>query len=134
MIIGSHGFTHRILTNLSQTELIYELKESKRLIEKNLGQKIEYFSVPRGFYNQRITKVAKEVGYKAVFTSNPKDNDGFRFGRIAVRRNWDLEYFKKVINSGLSLKHKVQEAVKSSFKKILGAKNYYRIREIILKK
>lgn len=134
MIIGSHGMTHRILTELSDKEIDYELRQSKKVLEDNLNHPINYFSIPRGFYNQIIIKKAKEIGYKAVFTSNPKDNDGFKFGRITIKRNWDLGYFIKVVNNGYPLKDKIEEMMKSSSKRILGTKRYDKFRSWILNK
>jgi len=134
MVIGSHGMTHRILTELDDKELDYELSESKKLLEKNLGQPIDYLSIARGFHNKKIIDKVREIGYRAVFTSNPSDNDGFKFGRIPVRGNWSLEYFIRVLNNGLSFRDKTEELIKKSSKRILGAGYYDKIRTKILKK
>lgn len=150
MIIGSHGMTHRILIGLSDVELDYELKESKRILEEKLRQKIECFSIPRGFYNRKIIEIAKKAGYTQVFTSNPKDNgkmgqtlkssispyfpnDRFKLGRIAVKADWDLEYFARVLEKGLPFTHAAKELVKNASKRLLGAKNYDRLRAKVLR-
>lgn len=133
MIIGSHGMTHKILTGISEGDLDYEIRISKKILEDKLKCTIDYFSVPRGFYNQDVIKQAKNNGYKNIFTSNPKDDDGFRIGRIPVKGSWDMEYFIKVLNNGLSPKDKMVEMLKGSSKKILGVKNYDRLRTKILK-
>lgn len=134
MIIGSHGMTHKILTELDDKELNYELKESKRTLGEKLGQAVEYLSIPRGFYNKKIINLAKEAGYRVVFTSNPKDNDGFRIGRIPVKGNWDIRYFTSVLNNGFSVKGRAEELIKNASKKILGTKNYDKLRNRILSK
>jgi len=134
MIIGSHGMTHKILTELGDRALSYELKASKKFLEDNLGIPVDYFSIPRGFYNKKVISKAKESGYKAVFTSNPKDNDNFKFGRIAVMANWNLDKFIDVVNNGFSLKEKTGEFIKSYSKRLLGNKNYDRLRTMILKR
>ena len=133
MYIGSHGMTHRILTELNDADMEYELRKSKQLLEKNLACSSDYLSIPRGFYNQKVIAKAKEAGYKAIFTSNPKDNDGFTFGRIAVKGNWDTNYFIRVTKKGLSLKDKTKELLKNTSKKILGAKTYDTLRTTLLK-
>jgi len=134
MIIGSHAMTHRILTELSDADLDYELRESKKILEDNLGCPIDFFSVPRGFYNKKVIKKAKEAGYKAVFTSKPSDNDGYRLGRIAVKGSWSLGYFKRALINGLSFNDRVIEKIKDSSKLLLGVKNYDRLRSLALKK
>lgn len=132
MVIGSHGMAHRILTVLDDDELNDELRMSKAMIEDNLKHSIDYISIPRGFYNKKIIDKAKEFGYKAVFTSNPMDSDGFKLGRIVVRRDWGLNYFDKAINNNLPFKNKIGEALKNSAKRMLGAKNYDKIRTQLL--
>lgn len=134
MIIGSHGMTHKILVGLNENDLDYEIRISKRILEDDLACQIDYFSVPRGFCNENVIKHIKENNYKAVFTSNPKQSDDFVFGRIAVKGNWNLEYFIKVLNDKLSFKDKTQEIIKNAAKLILGANNYDKVRTMILKK
>ena len=132
MIIGSHGMSHRILTELNDEELDYELKESKKILEENLNKQAEYLSIPRGFYNQKVIAKAKDAGYRAVFTSSAGDSDEFKFGRIPVKGSWGLAYFSKITNSGPSLKDKGEELIKNASKKMLGAKNYDKLRTVIL--
>jgi len=134
MVIGSHGMTHRILTELNDAELDYELSESKKILEQKLGAGVEYLSIPRGFTNKNVIEKVKKVGYKAVFTSNPKDSDGYKRGRIPVKSNWSIEYFARVMKNGPSLKDRAGEWVKGLSKKMLGAKNYDRVRSAILKR
>lgn len=134
MIIGSHGMTHRILTELKDKDLDDELVESKKILEDKLGQAVDYLSLPRGFYDKRVIEMAKKSGYKAVFTSNPKDNDGFKCGRIPVKADWGNEYFKKVLNSGYSFSDSAKEYLKTISKKLLGAKNYDTLRSDLLRK
>ncbi len=134
MVIGSHGMNHNILSGLKNGELDYELGASKRFIEDNLGHHIDYFSIPRGFYNNKVISKARQFGYKRVFTSDIKDTGSYKFGRIPVKGDWDLPYFIRVVNKGQSLKHRTEEFVKTSSKKVLGAKNYDRLRSLVLNK
>jgi len=132
MIIGSHGMTHRILTELNDAELDYELNESKKILEQKLGASVEYLSIPRGFANKKVIAKVKQAGYKAVFTSESKDNDDYCFGRIAVKSSWSIKYFARVLKNGLSFKDKAGELIKNSSKRILGARNYDRVRTGVL--
>ncbi len=133
MTIGSHGMMHRILTILSENELDYELKDSKKILEDNLQQPIEYLSLPRGFYDHKVIAKAKEAGYKAAFSSNPEDEDDFLHGRIAVKAYWNLAKFTKIVNNGLPFTETAEESIKNLAKKILGAEKYDKIRSKIIK-
>lgn len=134
MVIGSHGMKHRILTRLGEEELDYELRTSKTILEYNLKASVDYFSVPRGFCNKRIVDKARDVGYRAVFTSDIKDYGDFRFGRIPVRAHWDIKHFIRVLDGEVSVKDKAEDALKYSAKKILGATKYDKLRTRLLKK
>jgi len=133
MTIGSHGMSHRILTVLSEKELDYELRESKKILEDNLGQPVEYFSIPRGFYDHKVIRKTQEAGYKTVFTSNPEDNSSFLLGRITIKSSWDLAKFERVINNGLSFTDLAEEFIKNLLKKLFGAGNYDKVRNNLLK-
>lgn len=64
--IGSHSLSHPDLIRISDTELIKELKESKIILEKIIGKKINSLSFPFGSWNEHIWKEAKKLGYKSA--------------------------------------------------------------------
>lgn len=137
MIIGSHGITHRFLSNLSEKEIIWELKESKEILEKITGEEIKSLALPGGRFNNKILKLAKEIGYKAVFTSNLEFNlinsNIFNLKRIAIKQNTPFEQFKDIINGKISKKYIIKSHLFNASKKLLGNNSYKRIRERILK-
>lgn len=133
MLIGSHGVRHRLLTSLAPVELDYEVRYSKQMIQEYLGQTVDYFSVPRGFYDQRLIDACRKAGYTKVFTSASSDHDGFRIGRIAVRGSWGTEHLRKVISGEPPLKEKTGELARETAKKILGPSFYDQLRNFILR-
>ncbi|HSM84244.1 MAG TPA: polysaccharide deacetylase family protein [Nodosilinea sp.] len=67
--IASHSVTHPAdLRTLSDENLAYEVIESKRQLEKQLGIPIHYFSYPTGHYDERVAKAVGDAGYLAAFT------------------------------------------------------------------
>ena len=132
MIIGSHGMTHRVLTNLNIDDLAFEIWESKKTIENKLGIPVKYFSVPKGYYNKKITYAIKKAGYKKMFTSDLDKNKEFATGRIAVRADWDEDYFKQVVTKGVPLKGRIIDQIKKSAKKLFGNVFYHNFRETVL--
>jgi len=134
MVIGSHGMTHRILTSLNADDLAFELEESKKIISERLNLPVEYFSVPKGYYNKGVTDAVKKAGYKKMFTSDLDKNNTFTVGRIAVRARWTKQYFRKVITKGVPLKGRVVDNIKKHAKKLLGNGFYHNLRETVLSK
>jgi hypothetical protein len=55
---------------MDEKEIIFELSESKKAIEKRLTTEVNHLSIPHGSKNVRIWSLAKEIGYKTICTSN----------------------------------------------------------------
>ncbi len=102
---GSHTCGHLNLATLSEEEIGSQLKESKLVIEKELGVECVHFAAPWGrrgldFDEEILTKLAKENKYKTVVTTNRgktyhKDNP-FLIKRDHLLAKWEnsqLDYF-----------------------------------------
>ncbi len=68
ILIGSHTMNHKSLISLDKKRLIYELSESKKVLEDIFGEPIESISYPFGRYNKRVMDTAVECGYKYGYT------------------------------------------------------------------
>ena len=55
--IGSHSVTHRYLIKLPNNELIYEVKESKEILEKIVGRRVYGFAYPFDDFNINVIRV-----------------------------------------------------------------------------
>ncbi|TAL25055.1 MAG: hypothetical protein EPN94_06060 [Nitrospirae bacterium] len=111
----SHTKSHKKCSALPETELSEELRESKQALEKKLGKDCPYLCWPYGDYNNVAVKVAKDAGYKALFTIEhgvvKKGDDPFAVKRIVVKDNeaWfknRMTVYTNSILSGLYLKIK----------------------------
>lgn len=103
--IGAHSHTHRILSSLSNKELIFELTESKRLLEDYLKTPIDSLSYPVGgesTYSTNMFKLLRELGYKVGFTFrsmvrlNIKKNN-YELGRLSIDRAFNEQFLKEMI-------------------------------------
>jgi len=78
---GSHTKTHRNLCMLRDDEVLKELVESKREIEKRLDKEIIGFSYPFGIFDERVQRLVKKAGFKYARSTlkgfNHKDADRF---------------------------------------------------------
>ncbi|NJN88242.1 MAG: polysaccharide deacetylase family protein, partial [Leptolyngbyaceae cyanobacterium SL_7_1] len=67
--IAAHSVTHPDdLREMSVEEMRYEIAESKRILEAQLGLPIKYFTYPAGHYDEQVAAIVQEVGYAAAFT------------------------------------------------------------------
>lgn len=61
--VGSHGITHRYLTQISKEEAWDEIVGSKQMLENLIGRKVNKFCYPRGYADQEIKDMVKKAGY-----------------------------------------------------------------------
>jgi len=61
--IGSHGFSHRKITELSDAEALNELSLSKSSLEEELGIKINSFAFTYGVTSNQAAELAQVAGY-----------------------------------------------------------------------
>lgn len=134
MIIGSHGFSHEILTNMLDTQIQEELCASKKYLERNLGVPVESISIPRGFCNDKIIRMAREAGYQYIFVSEKPDNiQPDCFSRAAVKSNWTIERFAQAMQGNAPFRETIFMSCKNGLKKVLGGGVYDWIRRMMLK-
>ncbi len=93
----SHAKNHVKCHLLSKDDLSDELRESKNIIETQLGGECIALCWPFGRYNDGAIKTAKATGYRALFTTDhgvaTERSDPFAIQRIAVKDS--LIWFKK---------------------------------------
>ncbi|OGX43600.1 MAG: hypothetical protein A3G91_02095 [Omnitrophica WOR_2 bacterium RIFCSPLOWO2_12_FULL_50_9] len=134
MVIGSHGFSHEILTNLQDTQIQEELAASKKYLERNLEIAVESLSVPRGFCNDKILQMAYKAGYKSIFISErPAGFKSACLSRIAVKSHWLLRRFIQAMDGRTPAGERIFEFSKNGFKQIGGGALYDWMRRMMLK-
>ena len=136
MSFGSHSMSHRPLTSLSIEEAIYELSESKAVLEDALGQPVLSFSYPYGECSSALHQLATKAGYQYIFSSK---HGVFDFSSNIVPRNsinssMNFEEIRDLMNAKKAklLKWWVEDYVKSILKLAVGKKNYINIRTKML--
>jgi peptidoglycan/xylan/chitin deacetylase (PgdA/CDA1 family) len=100
--VGSHGSTHRPLTQLTPKEQVEELERSKAILENKIGRGIDCMSFPHGRYNEPLVAIAKSFGYRHAATSNNNINSELKFliARTCILNRDSPEVFKaKVFGS-----------------------------------
>jgi len=140
MSIQSHGKTHDFLDQMSKQDVYAELYSSKCKIEDIIGQEISSLSIPGGRFNELVIQCARDVGYKAIFTSIPfqlkHESDIWFVGRTGMRGPFDRSAFKKLLalSAGLIFKTKLANRGKQTLKFLIGGRLYYTLWKQFVKK
>ena len=102
--IGSHTLTHAKLTSLNNDEIFKELSVSKKIIEEKIKKKVNFLAYPYGSTNEvndKIIKIAEQVGYQMAFsTKRPfeQTNNFFDIPRINIDNNIEKKRLTSKIN------------------------------------
>ena len=67
--IGAHTLNHYNLRNLTEKQSLYEIMESKKILEKNLNIKVNHFSYPFGEYTSREIDFVKQSNFLTATTT-----------------------------------------------------------------
>lgn len=112
---GSHTHTHAILAPLSETDLNFELTQSRRLIEQNLGAPCTLFSYPNGAerdFGRREERLLGSLGYVAAVSQIDGFNDAstnmMALRRINIPRDESLSYFEAKVSGVWSMLKRLQ--------------------------
>jgi peptidoglycan/xylan/chitin deacetylase (PgdA/CDA1 family) len=110
--IQSHSLSHPFLTrrrhqSLEDSEygkwLYRELAESRRIIEKHTGKKVEFLAYPYGDYDTRVAAMAKKTGYSAALTCDfgrvKRGSNPLRMKRFVIDKRMDFAEFRKYMGA-----------------------------------
>lgn len=64
--VGAHSMTHPLLTQVDDGRLDWELRESKRRCEEELGTSCRTMAYPTGDFDDRVEGAAAAAGYEAA--------------------------------------------------------------------
>lgn len=85
---GSHTVTHTILSTVPHERVVYEVRESKRAIESELGTPVTAFAYPIGRkqdFSEEVKSAVREAGYRCAMSTilggNSSSQDLFELRR-----------------------------------------------------
>ena len=83
--------------------LTRELAQSKRILEKETGQKVEFLAYPYGDYDTRVADAASKAGYEAALTCDfgrvRKGSDPLRMKRFVIDDRMDFAAFRRYMGA-----------------------------------
>jgi len=94
--IASHTASHAHLTRLGDTELRFELTESRDRIENELQRECRFLAYPYGEEDKRVRTAARKAGYTAAFAlqGGSSQADPFAIPRLGI---WRQDYLLRIV-------------------------------------
>jgi peptidoglycan/xylan/chitin deacetylase (PgdA/CDA1 family) len=132
--IGSHGMTHRFLTDLSLEEQNREMEQSRAVLERVAGTGVDFYAPPGGRIDPRGVAALKKLSYLAmcnsVFGFNRSKGQRFEIGRIAITAATTPALYEKVLGQSVFslLPLYARDRGLRWARRVLGEKTYARIR------
>ncbi|SHH20862.1 Polysaccharide deacetylase [Desulforamulus hydrothermalis Lam5 = DSM 18033] len=95
--IGAHTVDHPHLAEVPPEVARHQIEESKRALEHGLQKPVTVFAYPYGSYNDTVSELVKQAGYRAAVTTRlglAKAGDNpFQLRRIRVTGHYSNEKF-----------------------------------------
>lgn len=120
MAFGSHGLSHRRVTELDDTTALSELTRSRDVLEQLLGERVDTFAYPYGVADGRTKALVGRAGYRAAFAVNsgplrPED-DPLEIRRVLVGSSAsDLYLYSKLGGLEKTLRSRASSASSAIF-------------------
>ena len=134
--IGAHGFTHKLLTHCSPTELDRELRVARLTLEAILAAPVTTMSLPGGRFNNSVLDACWQAGYTQVFTSIPKAEPTLSarcLGRLNLRADATLPWLTSLLDPETGTLRRIErtDRLKTTAKHLLGDTLYRRLWSLV---
>lgn len=129
--IGSHCRTHGFLNEMNDAEIREELRVSQLELERLSGRHITTVAIPNGAVDMRVRRIALELGYTLIFTSETHVNSHWtgptHIGRAAIRCSITSQSVTELAEGDFGMEP-IRRMVLSLPKRFLGPQRYRRMR------
>lgn len=75
--LAAHGLTHPFLDQLKSDEVVYEVMEDRKILEREFQTVVRGMSYPYGTYNDEVVDILKKCGIRYCRTT--KSTEDFKF-------------------------------------------------------
>ena len=108
--IGAHTINHYILSKLSEEDALFEMRQSLKVLEQEIGYAPEHFAYPYGMKfaaGKREFELAKKIGFKTAVTTRhgvifPEHKDHMTaLPRVSVNGNHQSMHYITTMLSGI---------------------------------
>ena len=134
MSIGSHGMTHRWLSQVTVEELHRELADSRARLEDIVQGPVVDLALPGGHANRTVFEAARQCGYRSVATCkvgvHRAGGDPFRLPRLEIRRGLSIKGFQRTFDKDKLLQLQALDLAKTCLKRTCGLSRYGKLRAL----
>ncbi len=131
---GSHGSTHKALTNLADGDLAEELRSSRQYLEDTLGRSVKSMALPGGRGDARVMDAARRCGFNLVGNSIADIHHGSSqsINRMCITRSDGARYPLELALARPSfwMAKRVRRAALNSAQALLGNGAYSAIADV----
>jgi peptidoglycan/xylan/chitin deacetylase (PgdA/CDA1 family) len=139
-VVGSHSRSHPTrFARLAEAAQRLEWRESCAELSAILGEKIDVASVPGGYFDETVARIASEEGLRWLFTSEPTHHvwlcgDCRVSGRYTLRRSSPAHEARQLVGKSpvVRSRHWLAWNLKKLAKGI-GGDSYLRVRALLLR-
>lgn len=134
-VVGTHGVTHRLLSDLDPAEMADELERSREDLRRILGRAPVDASLPGGRVDRRVRRAVHRAGYRSLCTSvvgtnasPPRDPRWIR--RVMMLRGFDDRVLGQIVagDPGFYLRLRLRQEALGLAKRTLGNRRYEALR------
>jgi peptidoglycan/xylan/chitin deacetylase (PgdA/CDA1 family) len=99
--IGAHSMSHPQLDCLPRDQAAQEVRQCKDILEQVLGQPVDSFAYPHGYYDHEVRQMVVDSGYSSASAVKDAlshvDDDRFALARITVKADFDESKIDQVL-------------------------------------
>ena len=108
--IGSHGYGHKLCSQIGAEQIREELEKTEQAIEPLLdGEQLSLFAPPSGDYDEKTVELCREMGYKlTLWSADTIDWKEGSTAQVITKR-----IMKKDLDGAIVLMHPKPETVKA---------------------
>lgn len=103
VIFQAHSVSHPNLSSLSDSEILFQIKESKIALESQLDKPVNFFAYPYGLggSDYRVVKALKDVGFigavSTIHGNIESEGNIYNLPRIKIPGGLSLDSFSKLL-------------------------------------
>ncbi len=103
-VIGNHSDSHEYLVDRNKNEIIEDIRKSKAIFKKNLGNNSIFFSYPFGEYSLEFKKIVKDLNFKFAFGQHSgvidETKDNLEYPRFPINEKYGkLDRFSTILKT-----------------------------------